>query len=203
MAAVGTNIHFFVEYDRDRATTPFTLKGNIHSLSQTELLVQHDYALFDALAGGRSHSLGVAERPPLFAPRGLPVLVSPQVFYRYYHIVDEPAYGDLPHDQLSSWVVPLPTLTWDVAEKWIELGRSTLAPMENHALGRPRRRRVSDPDWHTTSWLSLAEIVASLQAHGMSETTVQCDMAAHLSGMRSLESHLGVGRVRGVFWFSN
>ena len=200
---MGTNIQFFVEYDRDQSSAPFSVAGSIQCLSIAHFLLQHDYALFDALAGGRSHSLGVTERPPRFSPRGLPSPVSPQVYYRYYHIVDDPDYSDLPHDQLSSWILLLPTVTSATAAQWIENGWSTLAPIETHALGRPRRRRVSDPDWHSAGWLSLSEIELSLQAHSISETTLQYDFIAVLAAMRALESHLGAGRARSVFWFSN
>lgn len=199
---MGTRIHIFIEYDRNQVAIPFSAAGDVVSFSLAELFLANDYALFDALAGGRNHVLGVMNKAPLFPPRGLPPYLSQQVYYRYYHVIDDPEYPDLPYDQLSSWVLPLPPVTHAIATEWMEQG-AKLAPIENHFLGRPRRRRIANPNWHCPSWLSVQEIELSLRHHSISEEELQSDMAAVLATMRSIEVRLGVSRTRIVFWFSN
>ena len=200
---MGTDIHLFVEYDKG-SESPFSGKGDIFCLNSGEVFLQHDYRLFDALAGGRNYSLtNPKSRPPLISPRGLPPLVSPQIYYRFYHIVDDTTYPDLQFDQLSRWIIPLPLVPESVAKEWIEKGWSVLAPPENHQFARPKRQRISDPSWHSTSWLTLDEICLSLRHHDIVEGDLQPDMTACLAAMRSIEEIIGVGRTRIIFWFAN
>lgn len=200
---MGTSIHLFIEYDRDQSSIPFSVAGNIRSLSLAELWLPNDYKLFDALAGGRSHTLGVVEKPPMFRPRGLPTPISLEVYYRYYYVVEDPKYRDAKYDKIPKWIAPLGSVTEAIATEWIEKGWSTLAPSENHSQGRPRRHRVSGPNWHTASWLLLSEIGLSIEFYDIAEELLSYEMIAHLSAMRILESHLGPSRTRIVFWFDN
>ncbi len=200
---MGTSIHMFIEYDDNSSSIPFSVIDNVYALSFAELRMPDKYDLFNALAGGRSHTTGDVNKPPMFRPRGLPTPVSYVVYYRYYHVIDDPNYTDKKYDQLPSWVVPLPFVSESTAKEWIEKGWSALAPIENHRLGRPRRRRISGPNWHSASWLSVSEIGSSLAFHGISEVSVPVEMLAYLSAMRNLEENVGPNRTRLVFWFDN
>lgn len=200
---MGTRLHLFVEYDRSRNDPPFSITGNISSLSLAELFVQPDYRLFDALSGGRSFTLRSSEHPPMIAPRGFPKPVSHQVYYRYYHVVEDPSYRDSRYDQISSSIIPLEFVNLHTANQWIEEGSAEFAPIENHSLGRPRRRRISDPNWHSASWLSADELDLSLEFHDIQKEVLQADFLAHLASIYSLRESFGSERTRIVFWFNN
>jgi hypothetical protein len=62
---------------------------------------------------------------------------------------------------------------------------------------------VSDPNWHTASYLSLEEIRRSLQHHSIDLSSTPLQFHAVIAAMEALERGFGAGRTRIVFWFDN
>ena len=62
---------------------------------------------------------------------------------------------------------------------------------------------VSDPNWHTPSLLTRAEILRALEHFGLEVVSVPGEFQAILEAMKTLEGHYGEGRTRLVFWFDN
>jgi hypothetical protein len=101
----------------------------------------------------------------------------------------------------------LPTITPPRADRWLEEGLSVEGPplrMIRSGGIRHRRplRRVSCPNWHCTSWLTLAEFRQALDHHGLLPG-LKADIHALLAAMQALEEQLGAGRTRLVYWFDN
>ena len=118
-----------------------------------EIKLDRDYDLFRALAGVRD------DRPPPFAPRGLPRDVSSEVFEHYFLFIVDAA------DRMTGHWCGFRTVDPAVAEGYIRSGDahrpdpSYVKFNMTSPLGY-----VSDPDWHTPSWL-WRELHEALSAH--------------------------------------
>lgn len=64
--------------------------------------------------------------------------------------------------------------------------------------------RVTHPDWHTPSWLTLSELGEALAKikQELSDSADICQYDAALAALRALE-HGGQNEARLVFWFDN
>jgi hypothetical protein len=62
---------------------------------------------------------------------------------------------------------------------------------------------VTDPDWHTPSWLFEQEIAAALDHVGHSEHSVSLEFRAVQQLLRFFDGQLGPNCARIVFWFDN
>ncbi|MBN9520674.1 hypothetical protein J0H58_19510 [bacterium] len=190
---MGTDIHAFVEFDRGRGD-PFGAGADIVCFNRGEFFVPNDYDLLNALGDGRSHSLHPDEvrRWSLVPPRGLPSNASQTVLDLYYHPVLRP--GGQP-GRASSWWHELPPVTRDDADRWVTEGLSHFAPVPP--------ARVSNPDWHTPSWLLLAEVYDALAHFGLAAENLPAEFLVVLRVMAEFEALVGPGRSRLVFWYDN
>lgn len=77
------------------------------------------------------------------------------------------------------------------AEKWAEYG----------SIIDKERNLVSNPDWHSHSWLTTKELEEQLEIYKEESDWVNAEYFALLSSMKELEKHDLEARV--VFWFDN
>ena len=97
------------------------------------------------------------------------------------------------------------TITNEAADQLLRDGLSVLGPPFEiwRGKGREELRRVSHPDWHSTSWLTLSEVYASLEHFALPVDKLNADFRIILSTMKQFEEELGPGRTRLVFWFDS
>lgn len=201
---MGTDIHLFVECDNSNDAPAFSNASGLRSFSYGELLATRDYKIFDALAGARRHVVtGGMDTECMIQPRGLPSPVSDAIYYRYYLIVDEPRYPDLWADHVPFRLWALPPVPLEDADEWVRKGLSHYAPVSLNALGRPARRRVSNPDWHSASWLFRDELLAIMQSSDLRLEDLSREWRHILLLLDQLSLDYGDNRVRVVFWFDN
>ena len=218
---MGTDIHAFIEFSLDRKVEAFSALDDVRALNAGEFFVSRNYDLFDALGDGRSRGVQPPDARPrraLHPPRGIPLVLSESVFRRYYVAVlrDGEAPGRVEDGGLD---VPVETASPADAERWLAEGLSHPGPAEQRWVhwetgpddklrkvlnARPRGRLlVSNPNWHTPSWLLLAEIRAALRHASLELSELSPDFQLIVSAMSQLEHAYGHARTRLVFWFDN
>jgi hypothetical protein len=177
---MGTDIHLFIE-------TVASGDTQAEAWSDGEIKLDRDYDLFRALAGVRGG------RPPLFAPRGLPRDVSSAVFKRYFFFIVDAA------DRTSAVWIGFETVDPAAAEGYIRSGEahrpdpSYVKFNMTSPLGY-----VSNPDWHTPSWLGQDELREALSAH---KVEPRADFLVVEDLMDALVRRFPERRARIVFWF--
>lgn len=130
-----------------------------------------NYEAFGILAAVRG------DGPAIVEPRGVPSDMSWEATDDFYmHVVE---------NDKDAWEGAVKRST---AEEWIQHGASRW-----HTDGR----RITHPDWHTPSWLTLPEYDAALARFSAREPEYRAVAAA----MRELEA-CGY-ETRLVFWFDN
>lgn len=189
---MGTDIHAFVEIDYSRDSEPFGENAAIRPFNGGEFFLWRNYDLFNALGDGRNYrfSEDEIEKHSRYPPRGLPSQCSYAVYNRYFHLVDDGSYD-------SRLEPSLPRISKEKADEWLRDGLSTLGPPN------AKLQRVSNPDWHSPSWLTLDEIYRSLAHFGLNINDVKPDFRIVVQTMKLFEEELGPGRTRLVFWFDN
>ncbi len=208
---MGTDIHAFIEYDTTPDNDPPfrpTTKGllDVRAFTTGELCIPRDYELFDALAFGRSAQISEGRhdgKRPLFRARGLPANLSDAVAQRYYHVVTDPDYTEKRFDPTDEFLGSLPDVSLEQARQWVEEGLAQWGPNEGDWQDGMSRDRVSNPDWHTTGWLSLKEIYRSLEHFDLDVRITSPEFQIALECMAGLERFFGPGHTRMVFWFDN
>lgn len=192
---MGTDIHIYVEYDEtgdppfsgvviEQTETERQVRGVIKSFSEGQIYLSRDYRLFAALGGIKTDEM------PLYIPRGLPKEFSEAVILDYYlpvvDIDEDDLWSNENHVQRQA------------AIRWVERGLSHFidSGLKPHGL-------VSKPDYHTPSWLTLIEIRQALVYKNIDTQTLPPDFQVLLVLMETLETHIGEGRTRLVFWFDN
>jgi hypothetical protein len=144
--------------------------GKPHHSCFGENLGDRDYAMFGLLAGVRRGSA-------IFSPRGIPENISYTVKSSFYmFVVDDEMNGER-------------CVSRTLAREWIDKGWSKKID-ENY---------ISDPDWHTPSWLTAKEYEQVLQAREEMKDygNVDQEWYAILAAMKALKN------ARFVFWFDN
>ncbi len=126
-----------------------------------------NYELFGKLAGVRR------EGPPIVEPRGLPEDASCAASSDAWIYVTETTSSE-------------GFCSREQAETWLGYGAR---------YRDPDKRFVSNPDWHTHSWLTTDEYASVVEGVGEPE------YEAILAAMRSFEE--GGAKARIVFWFDN
>jgi hypothetical protein len=208
---MGTDIHAFIEYDATPDNLiPFRPASNgsmqITPFACGEIRVLRDYDLFDALAYGRSGRVRDGRedgKRPLIFPRGIPPGVTQAISQRYYHVVEDPEYSTDRYDPRNRWIGTLPPVAREKALEWVAQGFAQWAPTERNARGELAWDRISNPNWHTASWLNLQEILMALEHFGIDVTRTSFEFQLVLQVMNLLETKYGPGRTRMVFWFDN
>jgi hypothetical protein len=189
---LGSDIHLFIEY-RDKSAEQrrwWSFGGRIS--------VGRDYRIFERLAGVRGELANA-----IVPPRGFPADAAEEAKDENFLWIDYSGKEENP------WS---PTCTPEDAAQWVNSGKSKYfgttnkvamavdlkGEKEPELVNVQRPERVSQPDCHTHSWLSLEEFESALHATGQ---PVPKTYAACVAAMRSLEKD-GC-EVRAVFWFDN
>lgn len=84
------------------------------------------------------------------------------------------------------------------AEALIERGRATRV-VRTPGLGEA----ITDPDYHSLSWLNRSELLASLEHAELDPTKLGVEFRIVLDALRALDDEYGVGHSRIVFGFDN
>jgi hypothetical protein len=135
------------------------------------------------------------DRPPLFAPRGLPRDLSSDVFERYFFFILDAT------DRMSGNWDGFLTLDPAAAERYIEAGEAHRPDPSYVKLNMTSPLGyVSNPDWHTPSWLGRDELRDALSAH---EIEPSADFLVVQDLMDALVRRFPERRARIVFWFDN
>ena len=168
---MGTDIHLFIEHAIRASGALLYL-----SLSDGPFSLTRDYRFFGALSEVRGGG-------PLVHSRGIPADASDPACRAYYHLVS----GGEHHDGL-----------------WQHISHSTADEYVARGLSHRRSWRsldlVSDPDAHSPSWLSRAELLASLAHAGIEHESLAVDIRATLAAVNAIP-HTDSPRI--VFWFDN
>ena len=130
---MGCDIHPYLEFSNPDAET-FCLSGEI-SLGRC-------YTLFNIMAGVRGFD------HPLFIPRGIPHTpkISRKVESNYYLYIADPTPSQ---DGCGSYR----------RDRTIDPKEASKLVNENKALYYDNKRYITDPTWHTASWLSKNELI--------------------------------------------
>lgn len=201
---MGTHIVVFIEIDFGGVVPPFSDPTQIYSLTEGSFLLDRDYRLFDALAGGRSHLLSHedrdADRIPLISPRGVPSPCSLVVASNYYRLILAPD-DRLPDRHFWDKEKCIPST---VADQWTQAGQSIRATVLQWVNSDVEGRTwpvVSLPHLSSPGWLKLDEVDRSLKHHGLDLSETVSTFRILRSAMKSaIEEHHN-DRVRLVFWF--
>jgi hypothetical protein len=169
---MGTDIHLLVEH----AIRSESGSLSYFSLSDGPFSLTRDYRFFGALSEIRGGT-------PLVPSRGMPADASDAACRHYYQLVDEGQH----HDGLWQHVVH------SDADEYVTRGLSHRRTWRGLDL-------VSDPDAHTPSWLTRAELFASLTHAGLEHDSLAVDIRATLAAVNAIP-YADAPRV--VFWFDN
>ena len=207
------DIHAFIEVDYSTKREPFQSAEEIKAINAGEFLFWQDVTVFNALGDVHQYHFPCDEtvQRALIAPRGIPHQLSRDVLNRYSYVILEKGDVDEFNEQLSVSSPVLGAVSPQQADQWVKDDFSCYLP------GRAQRyqgkfriadKRVSAPDWHSASWLTLNEIIASLQAHGIIlenyiSSTKRPQLGMLVDLMQQLEKQIGTERTRLVFWFDN
>ena len=172
---MACDIHAYIDFDKYYRKDD----GPLVRCAAQDVLIGRDYCLFGVMAGVR-----VDDVAPVVSPRGMPVGMSCAVLDAFtLWITDDEAL----HDQSGY-------CSKEQADQWIEYNYSTWIDPG---------KRITHPDWHTPSWLTLAEleqvqtVYADTWERGRHEY-----LDAIMAMMKSLDGDKP-GRSRLVFWFDN
>lgn len=139
-----------------------------------------NYIMFGALAGVRFDEI------PHIAPRGVPVDTDCSDYWLY--VKDECADNEGCTSVIN-------------ADKWVKSGYSI-----EHPENTPTYRRVSDPDWHSASWLTAEELekaIAEYDTFCKKNPSPYYDSADADKYRGILAMIKAIPGSRLVFWFDN
>jgi len=173
---MGCDMHGVIEFE--------THEGRV--LPFARVWLGRDYRLYAALAGVRA----TPEERPLFPPRGLPAKRSYVIRDLYFHSVVDDARANDPSLRGEDFV------TRSQADAMVNRG----AFYTPNAFGVPDSF-VSKGDWHTPSWLTLAEIHKALEHAQLRLDECNGEFRAALAAMSELAKGCAPDSVRLVFWF--
>jgi hypothetical protein len=168
---MGTDIHLFVEHALGVAS-----RAEFISLTDGSFSLTRDYRFFGALSEVRGGA-------PLVPSRGVPEDASDETCRCYYHLICE----DEDHDGLWQHITELN------ADALVKRGVS-------HRRSRGGLSLVSNPDAHHPSWLTRAELLASLAHAGLKPEDLAVDTQATLGAIHTIPE---ANTPRIVFWFDN
>lgn len=181
---MGCDIHFFVEYRPKKIST-----RNIEYSHEWRTFIHgihmpRNYNLFGIMAGVREGEGNKA----LFYPRGLPDDVG---FYT------REANINYPVDVFDGEDLDQNECTLIDAKRWVESGFSQWVEG-----GRMGQKAVTNPDWHSHSWLNIGEFRACLnKLDAMDPEADFVEYLALYASMGAFEESNCETRI--VFWFDN
>lgn len=181
---MGADIHAYIEYDvgRDPPSHYFSFGARIY--------LQRDYMMFTLLAGVRSYD----DLEPVYPVRGLPQNASWEARGDYFLSV----VADDQDDELrySEAVCSMTN-----AKEWVERGISSWEPDHGPEAKYPT---ITQPDWHSTSWLTPREYRNVLDTHrqmNLRDLVSYNDIDhSYLATLAALDV---LSKSRLVFWFDN
>ena len=186
---MGADIHTFIEYayvresDDERPESWYSFGGRINP--------SRDYEMFALLANVR----GIGA---LYPPRGVPDQLSWTTRDAFYMTV-------LHEPRLDFANNPLPAeegeVSAETAAGWVARGYSRYEGTDP-TTGRPLR--ITHPDWHSPSWLTLSEFDRVLAAHKRNTIggRVHPGWLALRAALKAFDDAPGF-KARLVFWFDN
>ena len=180
---MGADIHLFAEVEEHR--------GTFQAVSDGQFLMPRNYDLFAALAGVRADE-GFT---PKFPPRGIPANVSQHVSDRYFM----PVISD---EQAATWGIGEYATTEYARElverqlsSWLLLGTTT--PLCPSTGGY-----ISNPDWHSPSWLTTPEVAEALAHARYPIAQLALEFRLLLEYLQKYAAETD-RTARIVFWFDN
>jgi hypothetical protein len=197
---MGCDIHLMVEYDtasvrrqwghslsdQRRPVTPFGPDARLLPLSRAPIDMDPHYGLFAALAGVRADE----DFAPLIAPRGIPSNCCGEVFAAFHLFVQDRGEDDCLWER-GIWR--------DQAAAMIERGASVVSErsLRNGCFA------ITDPEFHSASWLTRDEIVRCLRHADFDPAELCVGFRIVLDALRTLDAEYGAGHSRIVFAFDS
>jgi hypothetical protein len=169
---MGADIHAHIEVvnTRDKSVEHFA-----------EVDIARDYVLFALLAGVRYTPRETPDSRPVASPKGLPKPVSMTTLLSCTFEVDD-ELSELEVDGYCSRAE---------ADEWVKKGASEYTD--------ETQTRVTDPDWHSESWLDAKELADVNARYERATNHPHAILAAITAAMQTLEALVGQSRL--VFWF--
>ncbi len=180
---MGTDIHLYIEIDSGDQE-PFSDDRFIDSFSDGDIYISRDYPLFGALAGVRHYGDGES----LIPPKGIPGFLSNEVNKEYFDYVFDEGEKYWNEDYTKR----------EHAEEYVKRGVSEYKDHHQKEKGW-----VSNPDWHTPSYLGINEIRKALNHVKLYDINLPIEFKIVMTTLEAIEREYGVGRSRIVFWFDN
>lgn len=170
---MGCDIHCCIEYASPRRSDGSRWD---YKPFARELNMGRDYDLFALMAGVRGEE-GIV---PVCEPKGLPEGVSTVFLLRSGYQVDD----ELADHEVDGYC------SREEAERWVRDGASAY-------IGGSA---VTNPDWHSVSWLNAAELEEVQRRYRLLHGVDHLELGAVIAALHALDNEQG-GRSRLVFWF--
>ncbi|HZZ82367.1 MAG TPA: hypothetical protein VFE62_27965 [Gemmataceae bacterium] len=200
---MGVDIHPFIDVDWQTGGIPFVASDMIRTFNLGEFFIwRQSIEMYFALGLGQCENCPrksqAKGRKPLFPLRGLPANAGQDVVGRYFYPVSD-SYVD------SGLNPSLPRVSAEAAAKWIDDGFSHRGEPFTIQRGKGKESvgRVSSPNWHCASWLTLYELRNAIDHFGVRPSALGVDAQIMIEIMAMFESRLGHGHTRLVYWFDN
>ncbi len=168
---MGCDIHIYIEFKSTELSNWQSFGGRINP--------GRNYLLFTLLAGIRNYT---AKLSACFPVRGLPTELG------YHSNNDNKLY--ISNEKYEDCIAP------EKAKLWVESRSSKY--IHNH---KDIPTWVTNPDWHSHSWLNTQEFEAVLGMYKNTGRPPEPQYEAILAAMRKLEELESGSRI--VFWFDN
>jgi len=174
---MGCDIHPYLEVVHNNRKMADG-KPYVESYSAT---LNRDYCLFSLMAGVRGSGNEVCVSEPKGLPENLGYCANSD---NHLDVVDE----DVSEEGICSRTK---------AEEWVSLGYSTWRD--------EKQRDVTNPDWHSHSWLSLEELEKVQKLYSNVNQSPNIQLAVIIASMKTIIELSPPNSVipRLVFWFDN
>lgn len=170
---MGCDVHAYVEYS----------SNGEHWRNLTDNAGSRNYRMFGIMAGVRCEDL------KMFDPKGLPE-------GRLSYVTEGAHWLSIAPENHPEWKDLEGWTSEGSARRWVNSGCS-VADMQDGVL-----KRVSNPDHHTHSWLSVVELQKCVDRYReLSDGQAPTEWVAILGAMKAIEDNGEMSRV--VFWFDN
>ena len=175
---MGTDIHMRLEYRREAPDGYVEYRAVIAHFYSS----RRDYRLFGMLAAVRG-----GYEAPVLPLRGVPSDASEEIWHAYYYQV-------VPDDPPPAFYAFAPETTTE---------RRAAAVTNGRIVERWGYRYVKQSDWHSASYLSLAELRHVLAAEEYPEAELLPEYQLIIRILSAVDELFGEGSARMVFWFDN
>ena len=171
---MGCDIHAFIEHDFGN-----TNDNKIKNYKRTfaKLYLSRDYYLFSILANVRRSIISIDNSAPI-PPKGIPDNLS-------FHVIDEYTLCIVDDNDMKQEEEGY--CSKSNAERW----------MSNSYSKKYDENRVTHPDWHSVSWMTIKEVKRVQDSYIHLYKKKNTDLEAVLGIMKVLKNP------RFIFWFDN